>query len=214
MRHALAVVPPMSKHSRRSSPRRLANQLPASAPAAGPDSTSRIGDAGGVVGATRRHRWRASSAPSRRSPPPDSHFCSSSRYGPITGIVAALHAVVTMRGYSRICGDTSAEMQTGTPSSARRWSATSALVGRVDVGVEQADADRLDLGRPQLRRRAASRSASAGPSDDRPSAATRSAISNVQVAAGSAAPGTRSAGRTCRSGARRGSAACRRSRRW
>ena len=54
------------------------------------------------------------------NPSPDSHFCSSSRYGPITGIVAALHAVVTMRGYSRICGDTSAEMHTGTPSSRRR----------------------------------------------------------------------------------------------
>ena len=53
-------------------------------------------------------------------PSPDSHFCSSSRYGPMTGIVAALQAVVTMRGYSRICGDTSDEMHTGTPSSRRR----------------------------------------------------------------------------------------------
>jgi hypothetical protein len=50
----------------------------------------------------------------------DSHFWSSSRYGPMTGIVAALQAVVTMRGYSRICGETSAEMHTGTPSSAAR----------------------------------------------------------------------------------------------
>ena len=42
----------------------------------------------------------------------------------MTGIVAALQAVVTMRGYSRICGETSAEMHTGTPSSRRRCSAT------------------------------------------------------------------------------------------
>ena len=41
----------------------------------------------------------------------------------MTGIVAALQAVVIMRGYSRICGEISAEMQTGTPSSPRRWSA-------------------------------------------------------------------------------------------
>ena len=34
----------------------------------------------------------------------------------MTGIVAALHAVVTMRGYSRICGETSCDVQTGTPS--------------------------------------------------------------------------------------------------
>ena len=42
----------------------------------------------------------------------------------MTGIVAALHAVVIMRGYSRICGEISAEMHTGTPSSRRRCSAT------------------------------------------------------------------------------------------
>ena len=42
----------------------------------------------------------------------------------MTGIVAALQAVVTMRGYSRICGEISAEMHTGTPSSRRRCSAT------------------------------------------------------------------------------------------
>ena len=53
-----------------------------------------------------------------------SHFCSSSRYGPITGIVAALHAVVIIRGYSRICGEMSLEMHTGTPSARRRCSAT------------------------------------------------------------------------------------------
>ena len=123
MRHDLAVVPPMSKHSRRRSPSRLANHDPASAPAAGPDSTSRIGD------------WAASSAAT--TPPFDSiistdppkpsaasHFCSSSRYGPITGIVAALQAVVIIRGYSRICGEMSLEMHTGTPRARRRCSAT------------------------------------------------------------------------------------------
>src|SRR3954462_3203839 len=46
IRQDLAVVPPMSKHSRRSSPRRRANQLPARAPAAGPLSTSRSGAPG------------------------------------------------------------------------------------------------------------------------------------------------------------------------
>ena len=43
--------------------------------------------------------------------------------GAMTGIVAALHAVVTMRGYSRIWGEMSLEIQTITPSSVRRWSA-------------------------------------------------------------------------------------------
>ena len=47
----------------------------------------------------------------------------------ITGIVAALHAVVIIRGYSRICGDTSDETQTGTPSAARRCSARSWKAG-------------------------------------------------------------------------------------
>ena len=41
----------------------------------------------------------------------------------MTGIVAALQAAVTMRGYSLICGDISAEMHTGTPSRCRRCSA-------------------------------------------------------------------------------------------
>ena len=58
----------------------------------------------------------------------------------MTGIVAALQAVVIMRGYSRICGDTSAEMHTGTPSAALQVLGDHALVGRVDVGVEQAHA--------------------------------------------------------------------------
>ena len=63
-------------------------------------------------------------------PSPASHLVSSSRYGPMTGMVAALHAVVIMRGYSRIWGDSSDEMHTGTPSSARRTAATSrSLVG-------------------------------------------------------------------------------------
>ncbi len=98
--------------------------MPASAPAAGPLSTSRIG---------KRAASSADTTPPLESiisteppnPSADSHFCSSSRYGPITGIVAALQAVVIIRGYSRICGDTSPEMHTGRPSSACRWSATS-----------------------------------------------------------------------------------------
>ena len=123
MRHDLAVVPPMSKHSRRSSPRRRANQLPASAPAAGPDSTRRIGArAASSADTTPPFDSIISTEPPK--PSLASHFCSSSRYGPITGIVAALHAVVIMRGYSRICGEISAEMHTGTPSSRRRCSAT------------------------------------------------------------------------------------------
>ena len=69
MRHALAVVPPMSKHSSRSSPSRPANHEPASAPGGRSDLDEPDRDAGGVVGRDRRHRWTASSAPSRRSPP-------------------------------------------------------------------------------------------------------------------------------------------------
>ena len=61
----------------------------------------------------------------------------------MTGIVAALHAVVIMRGYSRIWGETSAEMHTGTPSSPLQVLCHRPLVGRVDVGVEEADGDRL-----------------------------------------------------------------------
>jgi hypothetical protein len=47
----------------------------------------------------------------------------------MTGIVAALHAVVIMRGYSRICGEISAEMHTGTPSSAFQVRGDALLVG-------------------------------------------------------------------------------------
>ena len=48
----------------------------------------------------------------------------------MTGIVAALHAVVTIRGYSRIWGEISAEMHTGNPSSRRRYSATATSLAR------------------------------------------------------------------------------------
>ena len=64
-------------------------------------------------------------------------------------MVAALHAVVTMRGYSRICGETSAEMHTGTPSPGGEVGGDPPFVGGVDVRVEQADADRLDVGGAQ-----------------------------------------------------------------
>ncbi len=70
----------------------------------------------------------------------------------MTGIVAALHAVVIMRGYSRICGEISAEMHTGTPRRLREVLGDRALVGRVGVRVEQADADGLDLRGAQLAR--------------------------------------------------------------
>ena len=114
-------------------------------------------------------------------PSVDSHFCSSSRYGPITGIVAALQAVVTIRGYSRICGDTSAEMHTGTAELGAQVLGDAPLVGAVDVGVEQADADRLDVGGARSRRCSAARSASVGSAiSTTPSAAVRSAISNVR----------------------------------
>ena len=42
----------------------------------------------------------------------------------MTGMVAALQAVVVIRGYSRICGEMSAEMQTGMPKAWRRCAAT------------------------------------------------------------------------------------------
>ena len=123
MRQLFAVVPPMSKHSSRSSPSRRANQLPASAPAAGPLSTSRIG---ALAASSAETTPPFDSIISTEPPNPSaaSHFCSSSRYGPITGIVAALHAVVIIRGYSRSCGEISALMHTGTPSRSASCSAT------------------------------------------------------------------------------------------
>jgi hypothetical protein len=48
--HAFAVVPPMSKESRRSSPACRAARAAARAPAAGPDSTSRTGTRLAVAG--------------------------------------------------------------------------------------------------------------------------------------------------------------------
>ena len=50
MTQAFAVVPPMSKESSRPSPRRRAARAAASAPAAGPDSTRRIGTRLAVAG--------------------------------------------------------------------------------------------------------------------------------------------------------------------
>ena len=78
IRHALAVVPPMSKHNNRSSRMRRANHVPASAPAAGPLSTRRIG---------KRAASSAETTPPLESiisteppnPAADSHFWSSSR---------------------------------------------------------------------------------------------------------------------------------------
>jgi hypothetical protein len=71
------------------------------APAAGPLSTRRIGNrAASSADTTPPFESIINTEPPK--PSDDSHFCSSSRYGPITGIVAALQAVVTMRGYSRI----------------------------------------------------------------------------------------------------------------
>ena len=49
----------------------------------------------------------------------------------MTGIVAALHAVVIIRGYSRIWGEMSAEKQTGTPSVCSRYSATRTSFARL-----------------------------------------------------------------------------------
>lgn len=61
-----AVVPPMSKHIKRDSFIRRANQLPANAPAAGPLSTKRIG-ARAASSALTTLRWKASSAQVHRS---------------------------------------------------------------------------------------------------------------------------------------------------
>ncbi len=131
-------------------PIRVANHRPASAPAAGPDSTRRIG----AAAASSADTTPPLDSIIRTEPPKpsaDSHFWSSSRYGPMTGMVAALHAAVIMRGYSRIWGEISDEMHTGTPSSPRRCVGDAGLVGAVDVGVEQAHRHRLDVGRGQLR---------------------------------------------------------------
>ena len=75
----------------------------------------------------------------------------------MTGIVAALQAVVIIRGYSRICGEISAEMHTGTPSSRAQVVGDHPLVGRVGVGV---DAGRSPTASTPGRTRAASAIAS------------------------------------------------------
>ncbi len=78
MRQDLAVVPPMSKHSRRRSPSLRANHEPASAPAAGPDSTRRIGTrAASAAETTPPFDSIISTEPPK--PSAASHFCSSSR---------------------------------------------------------------------------------------------------------------------------------------
>ena len=60
--------------------------------------------------------------------------------------------VVDARRYSRNSGATSEESETGTPgSSSREDLADAPLVLAVDVGVEEADRDRLDALAPQDR---------------------------------------------------------------
>ena len=206
----LAVVPPMSKHRRRSSPSRRANQLPASAPAAGPDSTRRIGAAA------------ASSADT--TPPLDSIIsteppkpCAGQpllqlvEVRPDHGMVAALQAVVIMRGYSRIWGEISDEMHTGTPSSRRRCSRHGPLVVGVGVGVDEADTDRVDAGVAQLLRDGVEAFGRGRRLDHAVGARALDELDHA-LAGHRWLRGTRSAGRTCRSGARCGSAACPRSR--
>ena len=169
----------MSKHSRRSSPRRRANQLSS--------ETRRLPDRSRRDGSAHEQHRRPTTTPPFESiinteppkPSAASHFCSSSRYGPITGIVAALHAVVIIRGYSRICGEISAEMHTGTPSSRRRCSAISrSLAGLAYALMRQTPTDSTFASR-----RAdviSSRSAADGDSMTSPEGLVRSAISTTR----------------------------------
>ena len=210
MRHDLAVVPPMSKHSRRSSPRRRGE------PAAGQRAGRRAGldeadrRTGGVVGGhdaavRQHHQHRAAEALAGQ---------------PLLQLVEVRadhrHRRRVARGgdHPRVLADLRRDLRRDAHRHAELAAQVlgdDALVGRVGVGVEQAHADRLDA----RRRAAASASASrslGGWARRRPRPAGRCARrSRTRARAAPAAPGTRSAGRTCRSGARCGSAACRRS---
>ena len=117
MRHDFAVVPPMSNASRSRCPARAPSSPAASAPPAGPDSSSRIGKA--------RAACTETSPPaeciSRNAPenPAPRNACSTRpRYRPINGCTYALAHVVTHRAYSPISAITWWLTETGTPGQA------------------------------------------------------------------------------------------------
>ena len=145
IRHDLAVVPPMSKHSRRSSPRRRANQLPASAPAAGPalDETDR--GARRIVGrddaAVRQHHQHRATEALGGEPllqlvevrPDHRHRRRVARGGDHARVLADLRR--DLGGDAHRHAELAAQVIGDQP-----------LVGRVGVGVDEAHADRFDLG--------------------------------------------------------------------
>ena len=201
MRHDLAVVPPMSKHSRRSSPSRRANQLPASAPAAGPGLDEPDRRAGRVVGGDdaavgQHHQHRAAEALGGEPllqlvevRPDHRHRRRVARGGDHARVLADLRRDLGRDAHRH------AEL-------AAQVLGDDALVGRVGVAVEEAHADRLDLGAAQ---RVGDRLEVGGRGGSTTSPVGWCARRSRRRGRGApAAPGTRSAGRTCRSGARRG----------
>ena len=68
----------------------------------------------------------------------------------MTGIVAALHAVVIIRGYSRICGEISRGDAHRHAELAAQVVGDDPLVGGVGVAVDEADADGFDVRGAQL----------------------------------------------------------------
>ena len=115
---------------------RDATTAAARTPPAGPDRSS----AAGSSAATRR-------APDRRprsSRAPVGERAEPNRYGRHRGRSAAFTTVVTIRSYSRNSGETSCEHVTSRP---RRTSTRHGpLVSGVEVGVQQAHCDRVDVG--------------------------------------------------------------------
>jgi hypothetical protein len=115
----------------------------------------------------------------------------------MTGIVTALHAVVIMRGYSRICGEISADTHTGTPALLLELLGDRTFVGGVGVGVEEADRDGLDIAIGELATERRWPPGRARWRDARPRCVRRSRTWSLPMGGS----GTRSAGRTYRSGA-------------
>ncbi len=108
-----------------------------------------------------------------------SHFCSSSRYGPMTGIVAALHAVVIMRGYSRICGEMSLGDAHRHTERLAQVIGDRALVGRVGVRVDAGRSPTASTSLSASSRRSRRAPLGMGVGDDDALALVRSATSKT-----------------------------------
>ena len=114
------------------------------------------------------------------------------RYARHTGRSAASATVVTMRSYSRNSGDTSCEHTTSSPC-ARERRGDRSLVGRVEVGVQQAHRDRVDVVESCGQR------APSNGSSSRPCASSRPPTSN-RSSRGTSGAGGRRTGRRATGG--------------